>query len=238
MKGTLYLVPSTLGEGALDAVVPMGVCKVAASLDYYIVENAKSARAFLKKVHGVVPLQKALQDIEMRELHVTTPALVWPELLAPLRNGRSAGLLSEAGCPAVADPGAGLVALAHAEEIRVRPLVGASSILLALMASGLNGQRFAFEGYLSTDAEERRKRLVALEARSRQEGQTQIVIETPYRNTVLLSALSQHLAAQTRVCVACDLSLDSELIMTRTARQWRAAEIDLHRRPAIFLFQA
>jgi 16S rRNA (cytidine1402-2'-O)-methyltransferase len=238
MSGTLFLIPSTLGEVGVAASLPLEVCLVAARLDYFIVENAKSARAFLKKVAVVAPLATALQQIEMRELNVSTASAAWPPLLLPLLAGRDGALVSEAGCPAVADPGAGLVALAHQAGIPVKPLVGPSSILLALMASGLNGQRFAFEGYLPTDSQERRARITALEARSRIEEQTEIMIETPYRNGALLEALVQHLAPGTRLCVATDLTLPSEMVCTQSAAQWRSQIPELNRRPTIFLFQA
>ncbi len=238
MSGTLFLMPCTLGGPAVGPVLPVDVCRIASRLDYYIAENAKSARAFLKQVDAVVALERPLQQIEIRELHVSTAASEWPLLLEPLLAGRDAALLSEAGCPAVADPGAGLVALAHRERLNVRPLVGPSSILLALMASGLNGQRFAFEGYLPVDAAQRRERLAALEARSRAEGQTQIMIETPYRNRVLLDALLGGLDARTRLCVAWDLTLDGETVCTQSVAQWRSDALELPKRPAIFLFQA
>jgi 16S rRNA (cytidine1402-2'-O)-methyltransferase len=238
MPGDLYLIPNTLGDTTLERVLPHAVSAQAASLDYFVAENAKAARAFLKRVNAVVPLARALQDIEIRELNLTTPAERLPELLAPIIAGRDAGLVSDAGCPAIADPGARLVALAHQRGVRVRPLVGPSAVLLALMASGLNGQNFAFQGYLPTDAEERRARIRHLEAHSRQWHQTQIFIETPYRNLALLAALAETLAPRTRLCVACDLSLDGELVETRSAQQWRGAPIDLQRRPTVFLFEA
>lgn len=238
MSGILYLVPSSLGESGVETILPAEVCRIAAGLDYFIVENAKTARAFLKRVAGTAPLARPLQDIEMRELKVSTAPSLWPQLLGPLREGRDAGLVSEAGCPAVADPGAGLVALAHAEGLKIRPLVGPSSILLALMASGLNGQRFAFEGYLPTDPPGRLDSIASLEARSRLLAQTQIVIETPYRNMVLFEALCQHLAPATRLCVATDLTLATEEVRTLPAARWRTTAVQLQRRPTIFLFLA
>jgi 16S rRNA (cytidine1402-2'-O)-methyltransferase len=238
VSGTLFLVPSTLGEVGATSVLPLDVLQIAARLDYFVVENAKSARAFLKRVQAAVPLTRALQDIEMRELNVSTPPSQWSALLEPVRAGRDGGLVSEAGCPAVADPGSGLVELAHRSGVPVRPLVGPSAILLALMASGLNGQHFAFEGYLPSEREARRARIAALEARSRAERQTQVMIETPYRNGALFAALKEGLAAHTRLCVACDLTLSSEMVRTMTAAQWRLHPLELQRRPAIFLFQA
>ncbi len=161
-----------------------------------------------------------------------------PALLAPIQKGRDGGLVSEAGCPAVADPGAGLVRLAHQHGIEVRPLVGPSALLLALMASGLDGQRFAFNGYLPTDAAERAKAIGDFERLSSQHRQTQIFIETPYRNQVLLGAMLEHCKPTTLLCVACDLTLDTQAIATRSVEQWRGKTVDLHKRPTVFLMLA
>ena len=193
MPGTLYLIPNTLGptdanSGALNALLPTQVQALTSKLDYFVAENAKTARAFLKLIAIDHPLAKPLQEIEIAELNVNTPPAALAQLLAPLLAGRDAGLVSEAGVPAVADPGADLVRLAHQHGIAVRPLVGPSSLLLAVMASGLNGQSFAFNGYLPTDAAQRTKRIVELEKRSRAERQTQLLIETPYRNGAMLDA--------------------------------------------------
>ncbi|MGF6548224.1 16S rRNA (cytidine1402-2'-O)-methyltransferase [Paraburkholderia youngii] len=238
MTGTLYLIPNTLGEGdasALELVLPAPVRARAASLHYYIGENAKTTRAFLKKVGTKRPIQ----EIEIRELNVNTPGGEIDKLLAPLLSGTDAGLVSEAGCPAVADPGAILVRRAHERGVKVVPLVGPSSILLALMASGLNGQTFAFHGYLPVDAAERAKRLRDLEQQSRKSKQTQIFIETPYRNRALLDTLLLTCAPSTLVCVAVDLTLPSEVIASRSVADWKKKpEIDLHKRPAIFLILA
>ncbi|NVI03486.1 SAM-dependent methyltransferase [Paraburkholderia youngii] len=238
MTGTLYLIPNTLGEGdasALELVLPAPVRARAASLHYYIGENAKTTRAFLKKVGTKRPIQ----EIEIRELNVNTPGGEIDKLLAPLLSGTDAGLVSEAGCPAVADPGAILVRRAHERGVKVVPLVGPSSILLALMASGLNGQTFAFHGYLPVDAAERAKRLRDLEQQSRKSKQTQIFIETPYRNRALLDTLLVTCAPSTLVCVAVDLTLPSEVIASRSVADWKKKpEIDLHKRPAIFLILA
>lgn len=243
MTGTLYLIPNTLGLCDLDAVLPAQVRAITAGLDTFIAENAKTARAFLKLVGATHPLCKSLQEMQITELNVNTPASALPDLLAPLLAGIDAGLLSEAGVPAVADPGADLVRLAHAKGIAVRPLVGPSSILLALMASGLNGQSFAFNGYLPTDADARGKRIKVLEQRSRQDKQTQIFIETPYRNAALLEALTTHSAGSTLICVATDLSLDSETIKTMTAQHWQrelkaGRAPDFHKKPTVFLLLA
>ena len=245
MPGTLYLIPNTLGPtdalpGALSHVIPEHVQAVTASLDYFVAENAKTARAFLKLVAIDHPLAKTLQEIEIAELNVNTPAAALAGLLAPLLAGRDAGLVSEAGVPAVADPGADLVRLAHQHGITVRPLVGPSSLLLAVMASGLNGQSFAFNGYLPTDAALRTKRLKELELRSRNEKQTQLFIETPYRNGQMLEALAASCQPGTLICVATDLSLPTESVRTMAANKWKAALAagkapDFHKKPTVFL---
>ncbi len=243
MYGTLFLIPNTLGPGELEHVIPGPVRAITAGLDSFIAENAKTARAFLKAVSATHALQTVLQQIEIHELNVNTRADALPALLAPLMAGKDVGLLSEAGVPAVADPGADLVRLAHAKGITVRPLVGPSSLLLALMASGLNGQSFAFHGYLPTDADARAARIRQLEQRSRQERQTQILIETPYRNDAMLKALAIHCSESTLVCVATDLTLPSESVRTAPAQQWKkqiAAGMlpDFRKKPTVFLFLA
>lgn len=235
MSGTLYLIPNTLGtstRGGLPAVLPEEVRAVAAHLRYFVGEQAKSTRAFLKLVGVSTPIQ----EIDIRELNVNTPAAAVDALLAPILAGADGGLVSEAGCPAVADPGALLVRRAHEKGVRVVPCVGPSSILLALMASGLNGQSFAFHGYLPTDAGERARRLRELEQRSRKEKQTQIFIETPYRNKAMLDALLQHCDASTLLCVAVDVTQEAEQIVTHQVKGWPQASVELHKRPAIFLF--
>lgn len=238
MSGTLYLIPNTLGKrdeaDPLPDVIPAGVQQIAANLDYLVAENAKTARAFLKKLAETCPLARPIQQIEIRELNVNTRADALAALLDPIAQGRDGGLLSEAGVPAVADPGAELVRLAHAKAVRVRPLVGPSSILLAVMGSGLNGQSFAFNGYLPVDANERAKALRELEQRSRKSNQTQVWIETPYRNAALLDALRQHCAGTTLLSIAVDLTLPTETIVTLPLSAWRPERLDLHKRPAIF----
>jgi len=246
MPGTLYLIPNTLGATeaaprALSHVLPEQVQDITSKLDYFVAENAKTARAFLKLIAIDHPLVRPLQEIQIAELNVNTPAAALAALLAPLLDGRDAGLVSEAGVPAVADPGADLVRLAHQHGITVRPLVGPSSLLLAVMASGLNGQSFAFNGYLPTDAAQRSKRIQQLEARSRSEKQTQLLIETPYRNGAMLEALVASCQPGTLVCVATDLSLPSESVRTMTAAKWKAVLAagkapDFHKKPTVFLF--
>lgn len=240
MPGTLFLIPNTLGETeALSSVLPEQVQRITSQLDYFVAENAKTARAFLKLVNANHPLARPLQEITISELNVNTPAAALAGLLAPLLAGRDGGLVSEAGVPAVADPGADLVRLAHQHNIPVRPLVGPSSLLLAVMASGLNGQSFAFNGYLPTDAGQRATRIKELETRSRKEKQTQLFIETPYRNAAMLEALVAACAPSTLVCVATDLSLSSETIRTMTAAQWKSAKApDFQKKPTVFLLLA
>ncbi|NVD74805.1 SAM-dependent methyltransferase [Duganella sp. BJB1802] len=237
MTGTLFLIPNTLGETeALSSVLPEQVQQITSQLDYFVAENAKTARAFLKLVNANHPLAKPLQEITISELNVNTPAAALAGLLAPLLAGQDGGLVSEAGVPAVADPGADLVRLAHRHNIPVRPLVGPSSLLLAVMASGLNGQSFAFNGYLPTDAAQRATRIKELEQRSRKEKQTQLFIETPYRNAAMLEALVAACAPGTLLCVATDLSLPSETIRTMSAAQWKSAKApDFHKKPTVFL---
>jgi len=233
--GKLWLLPNALGPGDLQAVLPHATSVVAASLDYFIGENARSTRAFLKRVDAIVPLARPIQQVEIAELDVATPAHALPALLAPILAGRDGGLVSEAGCPAVADPGATLVRLAHRHGVDVRPLVGPSSLLLALMASGLDGQRFAFNGYLPTDARERIDAIREAERRSTQLHQTQLFIETPYRNQALFAALVEHCRPQTMLCVACDLTLDTQWIASRPASEWKGLTVDLQKRPTVFL---
>lgn len=249
MSGTLFLIPNTLGQAdpglddPLAPVIPAGVLALTAKLDYFVAENAKTTRAFLKLVAMAHPLCKALQEIEIAELNINTAPAALPALLAPLLAGRDAGLISEAGVPAVADPGANLVRLAHAHGITVRPLVGPSSLLLAVMASGLNGQSFAFNGYLPIDGAQRAKRIKELEERSRQDKQTQLFIETPYRNGALLDALTTMCRSDTLISVATDLTLPSESIKTQTAAKWKnelgsGRAPDFHKKPTVFLLLA
>lgn len=228
MTPTLYLVPAALG-GAPAQVLPAPTLDTVRTLRDFAVENAKSARAFLAALGMPCP---------MRELRLATLDADANALLEPLRAGRALGVISEAGCPGVADPGQALVAAAHAGGYRVVPLVGPSSILLALMASGLEGQRFRFHGYLPRDAAGRTLCIRSLEQASRTAQETQIFIETPYRNDVLLAALLECCAPQTRLCVAIDLTLPEEAIATRRIAEWRRARAPIGRRPAVFLLLA
>ncbi|HUL93732.1 MAG TPA: SAM-dependent methyltransferase [Burkholderiales bacterium] len=229
--GSLYLLPNTLGDTAPEAVIPAAALHLARSLDYFITENPKSARAFLKRIGYPRPLQETRVE---RLDHNTRAADVAP-LLEPVLAGRDAGLLSEAGLPAVADPGAGLVRLAHEKGLRVVPVSGPSSILLALSASGLEGQRFAFHGYLPVKQPELSAALKELERQSRRLNQTQIFIETPYRNDATLGEMLRVLGNGTLVCVAADLTLASETVKTRPVAQWRGQAPQLKGRPAVFL---
>jgi 16S rRNA (cytidine1402-2'-O)-methyltransferase len=248
--GTLVLVPNALDFGAttalpLDAALPLSVVRRAAGLTHWLVEDAKSARAFLNRVGAEVPLAQPLQAIDIRELPRRTQGMAaaaaadLAALLQPAVSGADIGLLSEAGLPAVADPGAALVQAAHQLGLRVEPLPGPSALMLALAASGLNGQNFAFVGYLPIKTEARGTRIRELEGASRRSGQTQIAIETPYRNPALLAALLQHLQADTWLGVACALTWPEGWCRTARVRAWRGKPASLSDRlPAVFLWQA
>ncbi|GHU33295.1 hypothetical protein AGMMS50256_24940 [Betaproteobacteria bacterium] len=233
--GTLYLIPVPLGPSPVREVLPKPVIRQAARLQYFIAENAKSARAFLKSL----PSESPLQQIDIQELNEHTPADKLPQLIAPLLAGQDIGLISEAGCPAVADPGAALVALAHEAGVPVAPLVGPSSLLLALMGSGLSGQNFAFHGYLPAKDDQRSKRIRELEGDSRRAGRTQLFIETPYRNRRLFESLLAICSPQTRIGIATDLTLPSQYIITMPSSDWkRQALPDIDKRPTVFLLLA
>lgn len=224
----LYAVPAPLGGCAADALPASAIATVKGLRDF-AVENAKSARAFLAELQMPCPIR----DIRIAQIGADISSL-----LAPLRAGRSMGLLSEAGCPAIADPGARLVESAHREGFRVTPLIGPSAIVLALMASGLEGQRFAFCGYLPREPERRARRIRELERRSRRERETQIFIETPYRNDAMCAALLRCCGESTRLCLATDLTLPGESIRTRRLADWRKAPPRLGKRPTVFLLLA
>lgn len=228
-KGTLYLVPVGLGGEDASFWLPPATLDIARGLSTFIAENAKSARAFLKAIGHPRPLQEL--RFHLLDEH-TSEADIEP-LVALLLKGENCGLMSEAGCPAVADPGAGLVRRAHAAGIPVEPLVGPSSMLLALMASGMNGQRFVFHGYLPVERRERAQRLKTLDAQAR--GVTQIFIETPYRNVALLGALLEHCRGDTLLCIAADLTLPTQCVATRTISAWKTKPPALDRRLAVFL---
>lgn len=232
MAGRLYLVPNLLGVVPPENVLPQGTLAVARQLRHFVVENAKPARQFLKSLELAVPI--ASLSIE------TLPANPTPEacavLLEPARTGQDVGLLSDAGCPGVADPGASLVAAAHRESLRVVPLTGPSSLLLALMASGLNGQSFAFHGYLPVASEPRAKRLRALDEDATRTGTTHLFIETPYRNNAMIAAVLSSCRPTTEFCVAADLTLSTEWIASAPVSAWKKRNVpDLNKRPAMFL---
>lgn len=232
--GTLFLIPTNLAEPfTAGAILPPDVIDTTRRLRHFIAENAKTARAFLKQVGTTCPIQ----EISIVEMDKHGDRNV-DALLAPLLSGHDVGLVSEAGAPAVADPGARVVAAAHAAGIRVTPLVGPSSILLGLMGSGLNGQRFAFQGYLPQDKPARVKAITEFERESRQKNMTQIFIETPYRNQSLFADLVSTLAPATRLCVAINLTAAAEKIETATVQEWRKREPNMERAPALFLFLA
>jgi 16S rRNA (cytidine1402-2'-O)-methyltransferase len=229
----LYAIPTPLG-GSPAGALPVPALEVIRSIGDFVAEKPKSARAFL----SAVGMQRRIQDISIATLDEHTDSREIPSLLQPLREGRALGLVSEAGCPAIADPGAALVEAAQREGFRVVPLVGPSSITLALMASGLEGQRFAFCGYLPREAAERKTRLRELEQRSRRESETEIFIETPYRNDAMLGSILESCSDRTRLCVAADLTLPGESVQTKTIHEWRRAGAAIGRRPAVFLLCA
>ncbi|CAD85483.1 MULTISPECIES: SAM-dependent methyltransferase [Nitrosomonas] len=232
LHGTLYLIPTPLGEGDLARILPAEVRQQVSLLERFIVEHPKTARHFLKQIN---PL-RAIQTLKLEVLDEHTPAGEVEALLAPLLAGEDVGLLSEAGCPAIADPGGALVRMAHQKKIRVVPFVGPSSILLALMASGLNGQRFHFHGYLPVASDIRNKEIARLEQTSITADETQIFIETPYRNQKLLEALVQQCHTETDLCVACNLTQADEYVSTKSIGEWRAGNWpDLQKKPTVFL---
>jgi len=233
-SGVLHLIPVALGPGVTHAVLPRATLDAIDALDYFIVENEKSARRFLQSAAHPKPLQQ----IWLERFDKDSDQARAEQLLQPLFDGRSAGLLSEAGCPAVADPGGLLVATAHRRHLRVVPHVGPASLLLALMASGFNGQCFAFHGYLPVPKDECRREISRLEHASRANDVTQIFIETPYRNDALLATLLEICHAKTRLCIASDLTLTTESIRSATTVEWKKARLAIGRRPSVFLLYA
>lgn len=238
MSGTLYLLPCPIAPGSLDAVLPAEVVAIARRLDYFLAEEAKSLRAFLKEVGHPRPIRE-LSIVEIGHAPRTADIDGW---LAPVVSGTDAAIVSEAGCPGIADPGGTIVAAAHARGLRVRPLVGPSSILLALMAAGLDGQRFRFHGYLPVAADARAAALKALERESKARTETQVFIETPYRSAVLFEALLGACRESTRVAVAADLTGGTEFVAMRTVQQWKTCRPEqrppLQRQPAVFCLLA
>lgn len=232
--GKLYLIPSLLGDVEPLEVLPLAAKKVLDMSDHFIVENEKSARAFIKRV---LP-NKSQPDLILFTLNKYTEASEYPTFLEPCLRGNHVGLISEAGAPGIADPGAEIVSIAHEKNIRVVPLVGPSSITMAMMASGMNGQNFAFTGYLPIEADLRRKRIKQLESHSQKYGQSQIFMETPYRNTKLLKELISVCKADTRLCIAREVSLKHEFIKTKSIKEWKNEKPELDKLPAIFILDA
>ncbi len=235
MSPILYLIPTPLGAPDTPCLLPHEQAQITGLTDF-VVEAEKTARAHLKHLGITTPIR----ELNLQTLNEHTDLKTLPELLKPLQEGRSMGILSEAGCPAVADPGANLVALAHRHGYEVRPLIGPSSLLLALMASGANGQNFAFKGYLPSEKSERIAALKSLEQRSRQQNETQLFIETPYRNDALLADALETLYPETRLCTATDLTLPTQEIISQTVAAWRKLKTlpNLKKRPTIFVLHA
>jgi len=233
MTGILYLIPNTLGESSIESVIPSEVSAIIKTLTHFVVENERTARRFLKRIDSAIDINV----LNFSVLDKDTPAEARSLLLKPLLDGISVGILSEAGCPGIADPGADLVELAHQKQIRIVPLVGPSSILLAMMASGMNGQSFAFNGYLPVKKNEKDEAIRRFELRSMKEHQAQVFIEAPYRNIQLFDDLMTTLKPATRLCIACDITLETEMIITRTVAQWRSKKPDIQKKPAIFILQ-
>lgn len=230
--GTLYLIPTTLGDSPLESVLPASVWSIARKLRYFIVEDLRTARRYLKRLDKDFDID----SLHFEELNRHTSVDDIAGFLAPLAAGHDVGIISEAGCPAIADPGADVVAIAQARGCKVVPLVGPSSIILSMMASGFNGQSFAFAGYLPIDNAARQQMLKQMENRIWNEHQTQIFIETPYRNNKLVADLLRQLRPATKLCIASDISLDTEWIVVKTVADWRKTELpDLGKRPTIFL---
>ncbi|MCK6650732.1 MAG: SAM-dependent methyltransferase [Bacteroidia bacterium] len=231
-KGKLYLIPTTLGDTAETTdVIPLKVNELINKIDEYIVENEKSARHYLKKIG----IKKPLQEIILHPLNQHTQAHEISTYLNSINQGKDIGVISEAGCPGVADPGADVVKLAHEKDIDVIPLVGPSSILLSLMASGFNGQNFAFNGYLPKERAERIKKIKDLEMLVYKRKQTQMFIETPYRNMHLLEDILNSCENKTKLCIACDITLPTEFIKTKSVFDWKKQLPDINKRPTIFL---
>ena len=229
--GKLYLIPTTLGDVDPMDVLPQTVKRAIEFIDDYIVENEKTARKFVKSIHP----EKIQATLRLHSLNKHTEKSEYTEMIKPLLEGRNMGLMSEAGCPGVADPGAVIVKLAHEKGIQVVPLVGPSSILLAIMASGMNGQSFTFNGYLPIEKSEKKAALKNLEKLSHDKNQSQIFIETPYRNNKMLEDILQAVNSSTHVCIATDITLPTEFIKTMSASQWKNIKVDLHNRPTIFI---
>ena len=232
-NGNLYLIPCTLGDTPPLEVLPLQVKRAIEHIDHYIVEHEKSARHFIK---SLVPL-KSQSDLHFSLINKYTNESEIPDMLNPIFDGFDVGVISDAGCPGIADPGASIVHQAHLKGIKVIPLVGPSSILLAMMSSGFNGQNFAFNGYLPIDKRERKTEIQRLERLSAEKEQSQLFIETPYRNNQMLESLVNFLHKDTELCVACDITLPTAYIKTTTIENWKKIKVDLHKRPTLFIIQ-
>jgi 16S rRNA (cytidine1402-2'-O)-methyltransferase len=234
MKGKLYLVPIPLGDCSSELVIPYDVSRIISNLSHFIVENTRTARRYIRTMDA----QKNIDKITFLVLNKHTQAKDMESFLEPAKEGYNMGIISEAGVPAIADPGADLVALAHESGIEVVPLVGPSSILLSLMASGLNGQSFTFHGYLPIKGNERIQKLKTIEKESHKENKTQIFMETPYRNNKMFADILKTCRKNTRLCVASNITLNDEYIKTKTVEKWQSEEINLHKKPTVFLLLA
>jgi 16S rRNA (cytidine1402-2'-O)-methyltransferase len=233
-KGKLYLIPNIIADDTQDQVIPVYIRKVLPDIRYFLAEDVRTARRYLSSLK----VYDAIEPLTFNVFNKDTKPESLPQLFTPIFEGHHMGVVSEAGCPGVADPGALAVKFAHQNNIRVVPLVGPSSILLALMASGLNGQHFAFHGYLPIDAKDTAKTIKELEKESRQKDQTQIFIETPYRNNNLFNALLKNLSDETLLSVAVELTGQQELIKTLSIKKWKSASFNLPKTPVVFLFLA
>lgn len=233
MKGKLFLIPITLGESSIESVIPETVIQATIKIRHFIVENIRTTRRYLRALDKSFPID----EIQFYELNKhTTPEQITGYLQA-LKQGYNVGVISEAGVPGVADPGAAVVELAHQNNIQVVPYVGPSSILMSVMASGLNGQNFAFNGYIPVKSNERIKHLKHLEKRSQHEKQSQLFIETPYRNNAVVDDILSSLNKNTKLCIACDITLETEFIKTDTIQNWKKNKPNINKRPAIFIIQ-
>ena len=231
LMAKLYLIPTTLGDTSIERVLPPDLTELISSIQVFIVENLRTARRFLKKVNQAI----VIDDLTFFELNEHTDRKEISRFLEPIQQGLDIGIISEAGCPAVADPGADVVKLAHTKDIQIVPLVGPSSILLALMASGMSGQNFAFNGYLPVKNPDKAQQIKFLERRMQTEGQTQIFIEAPYRNMHLFDDLVKNCEPQTMLCIAADITLETEFIKAKPVSYWKAHRPDIQKRPAIFM---
>ena len=230
-KGEIYLIPSTLGESPIDKVLPSYNSKIINSIDYFIVEEPRTARRFMKEVG----ISKSFDELTFFTLNKHTKQEEIFDFFNPLENGKNIGIISECGCPAIADPGAIIIEIAHKKNIKVIPLVGPSSIMLSLMASGFNGQSFSFLGYLPIDKGERTRKIKEIERDVYNKKQTQIFIETPFRNLHLFNDIINTCKDSTLLCVACDITLNSEIIKTKSISEWRKSTPDINKRPTVFL---